>query len=153
MLATANPFSQYLAALAAKYLKKGRKNSKKSIDFYLFGAVLPVQQGSSLQVPCHCTKTLDQQARQIWRVSWCLIRELFDSLYKRPQKSIFPLFFDNFFGEFSGWRPFGAKTRIFYIFSTFFPYIWPLAGPNIARKGLAVTKIGEGWSTNPFWNF
>ena len=32
------PFSPYLAPLGAKYLEKGRKNIKKSIDFCLFGA-------------------------------------------------------------------------------------------------------------------
>ena len=47
-----------------------------------------------------------------------------------------------------------AKIHRFfkYVFDLF-PNIWPLAGPNIAKKGLAVTKIGEGGSTNPFWDF
>ena len=54
-------------------------------------------------------------------------------LYKRPKKAMFLLFFHDF--------------------SVIFPYIWPLAGPNIAKKGGFVTKTGEGWSTNPFWDF
>ena len=28
----------------------------------------------------------------------------------------------------------GNFSSIFYIFSAFFPYIWPLAGPNIAKR-------------------
>ena len=30
------------------------------------------------------------------------------------------------------------------IFSTFFPYIWPLAGPNIAEKGAAIVEKALG---------
>ena len=47
----------------------------------------------------------------------------------------------------------GPKSQFFEYFLAVFPYIWPLAGPNIAKKGLVVTKIGEGGSTKPFWNF
>ena len=32
------------------------------------------------------------------------------------------------------------------IFSAVFPYIWPLARPNIAEKGVAIVeKLGEGF--------
>ena len=38
-----------------------------------------------------------------------------------------------------------AKTRSFYILSAAFPYIWPLAGPNIAEKGwLLLGKAQKG---------
>ena len=47
----------------------------------------------------------------------------------------------------------GSKRQFFDYFLAFFPYIWPVAGPNIAKKGRFVAKIGEGGSTNPFWNF
>ena len=31
--------------------------------------------------------------------------------------------------------------------------MWPLAGPNIAKKGLAVAKIGEVGSADTIWDF
>ena len=41
------------------------------------------------------------------------------------------------------------KMYFFDYFLAFFPYIWSLAGPTIAKKGLAVAKIGEGWIDKP----
>ena len=46
--------------------------------------------------------------------------------------------------------------RFFAIFSTFFPNIWPLAGPNIAKKGGPLQKLARGdrqthFGTFDFW--
>ena len=48
---------------------------------------------------------------------------LLHAVCKKPKKAIFPLFFHDFFAVF--------------------PYIWPLAGPNIAEKGAAI--VGKAW--------
>ena len=50
---------------------------------------------------------------------------LFQTLYKGPQKAIFLLF---------------CST----IFSHLFPYIWPLAGPNVAEKKAAIAGKASG---------
>ena len=58
-----------------------------------------------------------------------------ESLYKRPKKAIVPPCFHDFFGMFSN-------------FSAVFPYIWPLAGPNISKRvGRYWEKLwmGSGW--------
>ena len=66
------------------------------------------------------------------------------SLYKGPKKAIFPPFFT--------------------IFSAFFPNIWPLAGPNIAKKGWPLQALArvdrqthfgtfDFWSKPGFWWF
>ena len=49
--------------------------------------------------------------------------------------------------------PKGAKTRIFLILSAFFPYTWPLAGPNIARKGGPLQKLARGDRQTHFGTF
>ena len=47
-----------------------------------------------------------------------------------------------------------AKASIFLqvFFDLFLIYLAP-SGAKYREKGLAVTKIGEGRSTNPFWDF
>ena len=48
------------------------------------------------------------------------------------------------------WAPegaFGPKKATFAYLLSFFPYIWPLAGPNIAKKIGAVAKTGGAAST------
>ena len=65
-----------------------------------------------------------------------LIQVLTESLYKKQKK---------------------AKIhRFFAIFSAFFPNIWPLAGPNIAKKGWPLQKLVRGdrqihFGTFNFW--
>ena len=46
-----------------------------------------------------------------------------------------------------------AKTLIVYIFGLFPSYIWPLAGPNIAKKDGPLRELARGGSANPFWDF
>ena len=59
------------------------------------------------------------------------------------------------FGTFDFWvtSPKGAKTRISYIFSTAFPYIWPLAGPNIEKKGGPLPKTARVHRQTHFGTF
>ena len=47
-------------------------------------------------------------------------------------------------------------NRFLNIFSAFFPNIWPLAGPNIAKKGGPLQKLARGdrqthFETFNFW--
>ena len=43
--------------------------------------------------------------------------------------------------------------RFFYIFSAVFPNIWPLAGPNIAKKGGPLQKLARGDRQTHFGTF
>ena len=51
------------------------------------------------------------------------------------------------------WAKKGKNQSIFCnFFGIFSKYLAP-SGAKYREKGWAVAKIGEGWSTNPFWNF
>ena len=45
------------------------------------------------------------------------------------------------------------NPSIFVIFSAFFPYMWPLAGPNIARKGWPLQKMARDDRQTHFGTF
>ena len=51
------------------------------------------------------------------------------------------------------WAQKGNFSSIFYIFSAFFPNIWPLAGPNIAKKGWPLQKLARGDRQTHFGTF
>ena len=51
--------------------------------------------------------------------------------------------FLNIFSAFFGLNTFSVFLIFFTMFSVFFPNIWPLAGPNIARKGWPPPKMAR----------